>query len=112
MTNAVPGTLFHVEASTDIITDKILKTASNSLSGSSASTITSNSSASLSGSWTAKIAKELGTPLIQNFRRSANATNYEGDYSEVQLGKFSKANALAVTFKESANAISSDASAA
>lgn len=111
-TNGDWRSLYHADADTNIITDKIPLNTLNSLSGSSTSTVSVNTSATLSGSWTAKVAKEMGSPSFQNFRRNANAGNYEDDYANVHLGKYSKGNALSISFKESANAVKYDATAA
>lgn len=84
----------------------------NSLVGQSLAAINVNTSAALSGSWTASVAKELGSPMTQNSLRNTSAINFEGDHSHFDLEKCSKKNALSIAFKESASATADDANAA
>lgn len=104
--------VFHADACTVIATDQIAKNAADSPVGRSTATINVNTSAALTGSWTAKAAKELGNPGypdVQNYHRDISANNYDWDNAHFQLGKNRKINTFTVTFSEKANIVKDDA---
>lgn len=105
--------LLHAEANTTF-TNAAGNGALSSLSGQSAATINVNTSASLSGSWKANLAKELATTWAYKFERASEAYNNRGNVSNFDMVQQanSKKNVLSISFKESAYATNYDAIAA